>query len=94
MKKKENSKLKDVKRQSLKEFLEDFKKKSKRGKFVSRQIKSTNTGKSYQFAMGPSDKKKDKSDVKKNLEKRGLDTRPEYSISIFDCLKSRKESKK
>ena len=39
-------------------------------------------------------KKEEKSDVKKMLEKHGLDTRPEYSISLFDFLKSRKESKK
>ena len=95
MKKKENGKSKDknLRKISLKEFLEDFKKKSKGKKIISRQIKSTNTGRSYQFAMGPSDEKEDKSDVKKNLEKRGLDTHPEYSISIFDYLKSRKKEK-
>ena len=40
MKKKENSKSKEVKRKSLKEFLEDFKRISKKKEFVSRQIKS------------------------------------------------------
>ena len=94
MKIKENSKSKDLRRKSLKEFIEDFKKNSKGKKIVSRQVKSTNTGRSYQFVMGRSDKKEDKSDVKKNLQKRGLDTSPEYSISLFDSLKSRKESKK